>query len=76
MKAQAEGLTPAGIGSTVYTNFKRRGRGYDPVDNENLDIRVEFAKDRYDSMDKLQGMLLQTAYGTYVPLGGSGGDPL
>ena len=68
VKAQAEGLTPAGIGSTVYTNLSGVDAATIRVDNENLDIRVEFAKDRYDSMDKLQGMLLQTAYGTYVPL--------
>ena len=68
VKAQAEGLTPAGIGSTVYTNLSGVDAATIRVDNENLDIRVEFAADRYDSMDKLQGMLLQTAYGTYVPL--------
>ena len=61
-------MTPAGIGSTVYTNLSGVDAATIRVDNENLDIRVEFAKDRYDSMDKLQGMLLQTAYGTYVPL--------
>ena len=68
VKAQAEGLTPEGIGSTVYTNLSGVDAATIRVDNENLDIRVEFDKDRYDSMDKLQGMLLQTAYGTYVPL--------
>ena len=68
VKAQAEGLTPAAIGSTVYTNLSGVDAATIRVDNENLDVRVQFAEDRYDSMEELQGMLLQTAYGTYVPL--------
>ena len=68
VKAQAEGLTPAAIGSTVYTNLSGVDAATIRMDNENLDVRVQFAEDRYDSMEELQGMLLQTAYGTYVPL--------
>lgn len=68
VKAQAEGLTPASIGSTVYTNLSGVTASTIRVDNEDVDINVEFAPDRYDSLDKVQSMLLTTPSGTQVPL--------
>lgn len=68
VKAQAEGLTPASIGSTVYTNLSGVDAATIRVDNEDIDVTVEFAADRYNTIDKLQGMLLTTPTGASVPL--------
>ena len=68
VKAQAEGLTPASIGSLVYTNLSGVSASTIRVDNEDVDVVVEFPSDRYNSLDKVKGMLLTTATGTYVPL--------
>ena len=38
------------------------------VDGEDVDIKVEYAKDRYDTIDQLQGMMINTASGTALPL--------
>ena len=37
------------------------------VNGEDVDIKVEYAKDRYDTIDKLEGMMIPTASGTALP---------
>lgn len=68
VKAQAEGLTPAGIGSTIYNNLSGIKATTIRVNGEDTDVKVEFAPDRYNSIDKLQGMMITTATGTTLPL--------
>lgn len=68
VKAEAEGLTPAGIGSEIYTNLSGVTATEIRVNGEDRDVIVEFAEDRYDSIDKLQGMKLTTASGSALPL--------
>ena len=38
------------------------------VNGEDIDVIVEFAPDRYDSIEKVQGMMIPTATGTVLPL--------
>ena len=66
--AQAEGLTPASIGSMLYSNLSGVEAATMRVNGEDIDVIVEFAPDRYDSIEKVQGMMIPTATGTVLPL--------
>ena len=68
VKAQAEGLTPAIIGSGVYANLSGIDASTIRVDGEDIDVTVEYANNKYDTIDKLQGMMIPTATGTMLPL--------
>lgn len=68
VKAEAEGLTPASIGSVVYSNLSGVTAATITVNGEDQDVKVEFAPDRYDSISKLQGMMITTATGNTIPL--------
>lgn len=68
VKAQAEGLAPAGIGSVIYSSLSGMDVSTVRINGEDVDIRVEYAPDRYDTIDKLQGMMITTATGTTLPL--------
>lgn len=68
VKAQAEGLTPAGIGGTIYNTLSGITAASIRVDGEDVDVKVEYAADKYDTIDKLQGMMITTATGTTLPL--------
>ena len=68
VKAEAEGLTPSGIGSMIYMNLSGVTATQIRVSGEDRDVIVEFAGDRYDSISKLQGMMIPTASGTMLPL--------
>lgn len=56
--AQAEGLTPASIGSMLYSNLSGVEAATMRVNGEDIDVIVEFAPDRYDSIEKVQGMMI------------------
>ena len=66
--AETEGLTPASIGSVVYANLSGIDAATIRVNGEDTDVTVEFAPDRYDTIDKLQGMMITTATGSTLPL--------
>lgn len=68
IKAEAEGLTPSEIGSVLYNNLSGIKAAAIRVNGEEVDAKVEFAKERYNSIDKLQGMRILTASGTSLPL--------
>lgn len=68
VKAQAEGLTPASIGSTLYSRLSGVTATTMRVDNEDIDVIVEYPEDQYHTVDQIQGMLLTTGTGTKVPL--------
>lgn len=68
VKAQAEGLTPASIGSTLYSRLSGVTATTMRVDNEDIDVIVEYPEGTYDTVDQIQGMLLTTGTGTKVPL--------
>ncbi len=69
VKAQAEGLVPANIGGTIYGNLSGTTATTIRVNGEDIDVNVEFAPDRYNTIDKLQGMMITTANGNTLPLG-------
>lgn len=66
--AQAEGLTPAEIGSVLYNNLSGIKAAVIRVNGEEGDVKVEFAPDKYNSIDELQGMRILTASGKSLPL--------
>lgn len=66
--AQSEGLTPASIGSSIYSNLSGITATTLRVNGEDVDVKVEFEPERYNSIDKLQGMMITTATGTTLPL--------
>ncbi|MCD8221526.1 MAG: efflux RND transporter permease subunit [Clostridiales bacterium] len=66
--AEAEGLTPYSIGSLIYMNLSSTNVMTIRVDNETIDVNVEFADDQYNSIEQLQGMMITTATGTTLPL--------
>lgn len=68
VKAQAEGLTPASVGAVIYSNLSGIDAATIRVNGEDVDVRVEFAPDKYDSIDQLQSMMITTAAGTTLPL--------
>lgn len=68
VKAQAEGLTPAVIGSNVYSSLSGIKSSTIRVDGEDIDVKVEYAPDKYDAIEDLQGMMITTATGTTLPL--------
>jgi len=68
VKAQAEGLTPAVIGSNVYSALSGTKTSKIRVDGEDIDVKVEYAPDKYDAIEELQGMMITTATGTTLPL--------
>lgn len=68
VNAQAEGLTPAGIGSVIYSNLSGVTAASVRVNGEDTDVVVEFEADKYDTIDQLQGMMITTAAGTALPL--------
>ncbi len=69
VKAQAEALVPAGIGSAVYSSLSGVKASTIRMNQEDIDVKVEYAPDRYDTVDKLRGMMIKTPMGTSVPLG-------
>mgnify|MGYP002791804407 FL=1 len=66
--AQAEGMTPASIGAVIHNNLSGVKAATIRVNGEDVDIKVEYASKQYDTIDKLQGMMIPTAYGTMLPL--------
>ena len=66
--AEAEGLTPASIGSVIYSNLSGVKASTIRINGEDVDVKVEYASDRYDTIDKLQGMMITTATGATLPL--------
>ncbi|MGL5435466.1 MAG: efflux RND transporter permease subunit [Lachnospiraceae bacterium] len=68
VKAQAEGLIPANIGTAVYGGLSGITATTIRVSGEDIDVNVEYAPDRYNTIDKLQGMMITTASGNTLPL--------
>lgn len=68
IEAQAEGLTPASVGSVIYSTLSGVDAMTLNVAGEDIDVRVEFAPDEYDNINQLEGILLTTPVGTQVPL--------
>ena len=52
----------------VYSNLSGVKAATISVNGNDQDVKVEFAPDRYDSIAKLQGMMITTATGNTLPL--------
>ena len=68
VKAAAEGLSPTAVASQVYMMVSGTTATTLNVDGNDIDVKVEYADDEYDTIDKLQGIVLPTATGGSVAL--------
>ncbi|MEY8337786.1 efflux RND transporter permease subunit [Lachnospiraceae bacterium 62-35] len=68
IKAQAEGLTPASVGGVIHSTISGVEAMTLNSAGEDITVKVEFAPDEYDTINKLEGLLLSTPMGTQVPL--------
>ncbi|QAT43849.1 efflux RND transporter permease subunit [Aminipila luticellarii] len=68
VKAKAEGLAPVMIGQTVNNMLSGVKATTMKVNGEDTDIKVEFADGEYDTLDKVQGIVLANAAGGSVAL--------
>ncbi len=68
VKAAAEGLSPAQIGSTVNSMLSGVEATSLEVDGNDVSVKVEYPKDKYRTIDQVKGMLLASASGKSVAL--------
>lgn len=68
LKANAENITPIQIASTVNMMLSGKEATTLDVDGEEISVMVEYPKDEYDTIDKLQGIVLTTNTGSSVAL--------
>ena len=68
LKANAENITPIQIASTVNMMLSGKEATTLEVDGEEISVMVEYPKDEYDTIDKLQGIVLTTNTGSSVAL--------
>ncbi|MBQ7535903.1 MAG: efflux RND transporter permease subunit [Stomatobaculum sp.] len=68
VKAQAEGLTPAGIAGGLYTSISGKEVMSFTVDAKEYKVRLEYPDDTFASIDELKGWLLTTPAGRKIPL--------
>ncbi|MCD8220704.1 MAG: efflux RND transporter permease subunit [Clostridiales bacterium] len=68
VKATAEGVTPALVASSLNNILDGIEATTMKVDGEDISVMVEYAKDQYDTIDKLQGIMLTSSSGTSVAL--------
>ncbi|QIB70554.1 efflux RND transporter permease subunit [Aminipila butyrica] len=68
VKAKAEGLSPLAIGQTVNNMLSGATATSMKVNGEDTDVKVEFANGEYDTLDKVQGIILSTGTGGSVAL--------
>lgn len=68
IKAKAAGLTPAQVGGTLNNMLSGITPASLEIDGEDVDIKVEYPEDRYQTLDQLQSITLQTPSGSSVAL--------
>ena len=68
IKATAEGLSPAQIGSTVNNMISGVEATTLEVDGEDISVMVEYPKEEYQTIDQVQGIVLTNAMGQNVAL--------
>ena len=68
VKANAEGMLPASIGSTIYMTLSGVETGDITVNGEDLTVKIEYPEDEYDTVSKLENMMLTTPAGRKVAL--------
>lgn len=68
VKANAENITPLQIASTIANMLDGDEAATLDVDGNEVSVMVEYPKDEYDTIDKLQGIVLTTNTGGSVAL--------
>ncbi len=68
VKANAENITPLQIAGTVSSTLGGTEATTLEVDGEEISVMVEYPDDEYDTIDKLQGLVLTTNSGGKVAL--------
>lgn len=68
VKASAEGLSPVQVASQVYMMVSGVEATTLNVDGNDVSVKVEYADDKYETIDQLQGIMLPTATGGSVAL--------
>lgn len=68
VKAAAEGLAPAQVAGQIYMMLSGTEATTLNVDGNDVSVKVEYPKDEYDTIDKLQGIVLPTMTGSSVAL--------
>lgn len=68
LKAQAEGLSPAAIGSTVNMMLSGNKAMTLKVNSDDIEVRVEYPDDEYDTVEDVQSIILPNSKGGSVAL--------
>ncbi|WP_312354879.1 efflux RND transporter permease subunit [Aminipila sp.] len=68
VQAKAEGLSPIGIAQSVNNMLSGVTATTMKVNSEDIDVNVEFADGEYDTLDKVQGIILADGRGGAVAL--------
>ncbi len=68
IQAMAEGLSPMQIAGSVNQILSGTTATTLEVDGEDIDVRVEYPKEDYDTIDEVKGIMLTNAYGAQVAL--------
>ena len=68
IKAAAEGLAPASVGSQIYLMLSGKEATTLNVNGNDVSVKVEYPEDEYMTLDQLKGITLPTATGGSVAL--------
>ena len=68
IKAAAEGLSPITVGQSLNTMLSGKAVMKMDLDGEKADVRVDFPKNSYQSLEQVKNIRLSTARGTEIPL--------
>ena len=68
IKANAEGLTPQGVGNQLYNMISGKKAMTMRIDGQNTDVTVEYPKDEFDDVEKIKDVYLTTPSGSQVQL--------
>ena len=67
-KANAKGFSAAMVSQTVYANMKGTSAGEVTISNDTYEVKVEYPKGYYTTLDDVQSMTLMSPAGMSVPL--------
>ena len=68
IKAAAEGLSPIQIAQTLNTNLSGKTAMKMTVEGQKVDVKVEYPKDQYDTIEKVKAIRFTTPTGAQVSL--------
>ncbi len=68
LKASAEGVSPASVGAILNSSISGAEATTLDVDGDNLSVMVEYPEDTYDTLDKVEGIMIPTSTGGSVAL--------